>query len=125
VAVAVQREAVDAEFERQQVQVLALMADRVGPRQPERFIKRSVDRLSIDTTLVQTANVLVGRWDGPTWTSTIAHRPRPLTTDPLEPIISLSNSTACRSNRPPSPQSDIRGLTPAPYLHVCRHRLAR
>ena len=64
-AVPVQRKAVDAEGEGQQVQVLTFVSNRMRPPQPKRVTERTVDRLGIVATLVQTSEVRVRRRDGP------------------------------------------------------------
>jgi hypothetical protein len=61
--VSVQGEAVDAEREGEQVQVLAGVTDRVRTPQPQGVIEGPVDRLGIVATPVQPIEVRICCWD--------------------------------------------------------------
>jgi hypothetical protein len=63
--VTMQGQAVHAEREREQVQMLACVTNRVRPPKPERVVECTVDRLSVIAPLVQTGEVRIGGRDGP------------------------------------------------------------
>lgn len=62
---AVQREAVDHEGVGQQVEVLALVTDRVGTAKPQRIVERPVDGLGIISTPVERLEVRISLSDRP------------------------------------------------------------
>jgi hypothetical protein len=62
--VAVHGEGVDAEGVGQQVEVLALMSDGVGPAKPQGVVDGAVDALGVVAALVEIGEVRVGGRDG-------------------------------------------------------------